>query len=188
MDKNILGANIIRYKKIDSTQKEIWRKIEKNSIEDKTVIVADIQTDATGTHGRKWYTPEEGNIAFSFVVYPNVLVKQLENLTIQIAKIIVDIFKEMYGIKLEIKYPNDIVLKGKKIGGILTQTKLKGEMVSVLVIGIGINTNGHYLGDEIKDIATSIKNEFNIEVKNEAIIKQFCKQFEKKILKGLKKL
>ena len=187
MDK-ILGENIIRYKKIDSTQKEIWRRIEKNSIEDKTVIITDMQTDGIGTHGRKWYTSEHGNIAFSFVIFPNALIRKLENLTVQIAEIIVNIFKEMYGIELDIKYPNDLVIKGKKIGGILTETKLKGEIVNVLVIGIGINTNGQFFEDEIKDLATSIKNEFNIEIDNKKVITEFCNQFEKKVLEGLKKL
>lgn len=188
MRENILEENVIRYKKVDSTQKEIWRRINKNSIEDGTVIIADIQTDGIGTHGRKWHTSERGNIAFSFVIYPNVLVKKLENLTVQIAEIIVDVFYKMYGIRLEIKHPNDIVIRNKKLGGILTETKLKGEIVSVLVIGIGINTNGQFFEDEIKDVATSIKNEFNIEVDNKAVITKFCNQFEKNILEGLKKL
>lgn len=188
MSKNILGENIIHYKKIDSTQKEIWRRIEKNSIEDGTVIIADIQTEGIGTHGRKWYTSQEGNIAFSFVIYPNVLVKRLEKLTKQIAEIIVDIFKEIYKIQLEIKNPNDIVIKDKKLGGILTETKLKGETVNVLVIGIGINTNGQYIESEIKNLATSVKNEFNIRVDNKKVITEFCNQFEKKVLEGLRKL
>ena len=186
MDKSRLGENIIRYKKIDSTQKEIWRRIEGKDIENKTIIIADLQTDGIGTHGRKWHTSEEGNIAFSFVIFPNVLIKKLENLTVEIAEIIVDIFKDIYGIDLEIKHPNDIMIKGKKIGGILTETKLKGELVNVLIVGIGINTNGQYFEDEIKDLATSIKNKFGIEVDNEKIIKEFCNKFEEKVLEGLK--
>lgn len=188
MDKGRLGENVIEYKNIDSTQKEIWRRIKENSIEDKTVIIANLQTDGIGTHGRRWHTSEEGNIAFSFVIFPNVLIKKLGNLTVEIAEIIVNIFKEIYGIELEIKYPNDIMIKDKKIGGILTETKLKGESVNVLVVGIGINTNGQYFEDEIKDIATSIKKEFCIEIDNKRIITEFCNQFEKKVLKGLNEL
>ena len=54
------------YHKIDSTQLEIWRRIKENKIENKTVIIADIQTNGKGTHGRKWHTDEGNNIAFSF--------------------------------------------------------------------------------------------------------------------------
>ena len=72
--------NIIHYKTIDSTQKEIWRKIENRDIKDKTLIMADIQTDGIGTHGRKWYTTEENNIAFSFVMYPHIEKNKLKRL------------------------------------------------------------------------------------------------------------
>lgn len=179
MYKKSLGENIVHYKQIDSTQKEIWRRVEKNAVEEGTVITADIQTDGVGTHGRKWYTSQVGNIAFSFVMFPNVLIKELENLTIHIAEIIVDTFQKIYGIQLEIKKPNDIVWKGKKIGGILTETKVKGEMVSVLVVGIGINTNQQYFDEEIRELATSIKNEFHIDVDNKVIMAELCHQFEK---------
>ena len=57
------------YRKIDSTQLEIWRRIEANKIDNKTVVIADIQTNGKGTHGRKWHTDEVNNIAFSFFAY-----------------------------------------------------------------------------------------------------------------------
>jgi BirA family biotin operon repressor/biotin-[acetyl-CoA-carboxylase] ligase len=126
----------IHYKKIDSTQKEVWRRLE-NGI----IISADVQTNGIGTHGRTWYTTQKGNIAFSIGGEPNVPVKQLGNITIEIAKIVLEVFARLYQIELEIKHPNDIMINNKKVGGILTETKLQGEIVKQLVIGIGINTN-----------------------------------------------
>ena len=67
---------------------------------------------------------------------------------------------------------------GKKIGGILTQSKIYQEKVKFLVIGIGINTSKTNFTDDIKDIATSIKKEFEIEVNREEIISEFCNKFE----------
>lgn len=177
----VIAKNIIHYQTIDSTQKEIWRKIDKGNIENGTMMIADLQTDAIGTHGRKWYTTEAENIAFSFVMYPNVNVEKLNHLTIEIAEIIVSVFQKMYQIRLEIKVPNDIVIGHKKIGGILTETTLQGEIVKNLVIGIGMNTNQTCFEGEIADIASSIKNEFNIQVDNERVIAEFCNQFEEKI-------
>ena len=55
---------VFHYKTIDSTQKEIWRRFENGTILDRTMIIADIQTSAIGTHGRVWHTDEENNIAF----------------------------------------------------------------------------------------------------------------------------
>ena len=187
MNNCSIFKSIIHYEKIDSTQKEIWRRINKNEIEDGTVILADVQTDGVGTHGKKWYTTQNNNIAFSFVLYPDVHVKKLGNITVEIAEMIVQIFKDIYHINLEIKSPNDIVVGKKKIGGILTETKLQGEMVKVLVVGIGINTNQMEFEKEIEDIASSIKKEFNIVVDNQVIINEFGYRFNEKITKRWEK-
>lgn len=157
---------IIHYEEIDSTQKEVWRRQEKEII-----ISADIQTDGIGTHGRKWYTTQKGNIAFSIGLSLNTNVSKLNNLTLEIAEIILKIFEDLYKIKLEIKQPNDIMINGQKVGGILTETKLQGEIVKYLVIGVGINTNQ-------KEISTSIKKEFNILIDNSKIINEFYKSFK----------
>ena len=92
-----------------------------------------------GTHGRKWYTDYTGNIAFSLYINTNNCeTKQIEGITIEIAKIIIKTLKKLYKIKLQIKFPNDIVYANKKIGGILTQTKLTGINVKYIVVGIRI--------------------------------------------------
>ena len=92
--------------------------------------------------------------------------------------IFVEIFKELYNINIQIKSPNDLVINDKKIGGILTESKLQKNLVKYLVIGIGINTNQEDFPKEINNIATSIKNEFNIEVDNIKIITEFCNKLE----------
>lgn len=89
-----------------------------------------------GTHGRKWYTDEENNIAFSFLIEANCEIEKLEGITLEIAEIMLQIFQKLYHISLSIKSPNDLVYQGKKLGGILTETKLQGERVKYLVIGI----------------------------------------------------
>ena len=89
-----------------------------------------------GTHGKKWYTDVENNIAFSFFVKTNCNIKKIDGITVEIAETIIEIFKNIYNIELEIKYPNDIIYNDKKIGGILTNTKLNGEQVKYIVIGI----------------------------------------------------
>lgn len=178
---NFLGRNNIYYKQIDSTQSEIWRLIENKSVPNGTLVYADIQTEGKGTHGRIWHTDETGNIAFSFFIQMNCKIKKLQGLTVEIARIIIDILKEQYNISLEIKAPNDIVFNGKKIGGILTETKVVKENVKYLVIGIGINTKKQNFSKDIEDIATSIKKEFNVDVNREEFITEFCNRFEQAI-------
>ena len=89
-----------------------------------------------GTHGRKWYTEEKGNIAFSLALEVDCEIEQLEGVTLEIANVLVQVFQELYTIHLDIKFPNDLVYQGKKLGGILTETKLKGKKVKHIVIGI----------------------------------------------------
>ena len=180
-----LGKETIYYKEIDSTQKEIWRRIENKNIDNGTLILADIQTDGIGTHGRKWYTSQEENIAFSFVIYPNIQIQKIENLTVEIAEILLEVFQKIYSIQLAIKNPNDIIINNKKVGGILAETKLRGEQIECLVIGIGINTNQQKFTKEIENIATSIKNEFHIKVDNLEVITEFCNLFEQNMIKRM---
>lgn len=185
LQTKFLGRNTIYYNEIDSTQSEIWRLIKESSSPNGTLVFADIQTKGTGTHGRVWYTDEKGNIAFSFFIQMDCNIKKLEGLTEQIANIIVNIFKKQYGINLSVKKPNDIVYKNKKVGGILTQTRLVCEKVKYLVVGIGINTEKEKFTDDIKNIATSIKKEFNINVNVMQFIAEFCNVFEKVVLERI---
>ena len=159
----------IHYEKIDSTQKEVWRRLEKAII-----ISADIQTDGIGTHGRTWYTTQKGNIAFSIGLELNKSINKLNNLTIEIAEIILEVFENLYQIKLQIKHPNDIMINNQKVGGILTETKLQGEIVKYLVIGIGINTNN-------EEISTSIKKEFGIEIDNSKVIEEIFQRIGERL-------
>ena len=91
----------------------------------------------SGTHGRHWYTDEEKNIAFSFYIDANNCeVERIEGITIEIAETIIEVFQKLYSVELQIKKPNDIVYKNRKIGGILTQTKLNGTKVKYIVVGV----------------------------------------------------
>lgn len=183
---NFLGRDFYFYEEIDSTQNEIFRRIKKGQIINGSVIMADIQTAGKGTHGRIWHTDEKGNIAFSFYIQTNCEIERFDGLTIDIAKILVDMFREKYKINIQIKEPNDLMINNKKIGGILTQGKINGKYIRYLVIGIGININKKYFTNDIKDIATSIKSEFKVDIDREEVIAEFCNIFEKEINRRIK--
>ncbi len=179
---NFLGRNNFYYNTIDSTQKEIWRRIYEENIENGTLIFSDYQTSGIGTHGRKWYTDEKNNISFSFFINMDCDIKKISGLTLEIAKTIKEILKRKYNVEIQIKEPNDIYYNGKKIGGILTESKVFSNKIKYLVVGIGINTNKQYFVDNIKDIATSIIKEFGIIIDTGEFITEFCNEFEKKII------
>ncbi len=184
---NYLGKINTFYKTIDSTQAEIWRLIDNKNIQNGTLIMADIQTKGKGTHGRIWHTDESKNIAFSFFVETNCKSNLLYGITIEIADILIKIFKEKYNVNLKIKEPNDIFYSNKKIGGILTESKVNSGIVKFLVIGIGLNTNKTKFTEDIQNIATSLKKEFSIDVNNQEIIEEFCYEFEKILKRRINK-
>ena len=188
-----LDKNIIYFEEIDSTQKEIWRLFEKNKIKDSLVVITKKQINGIGTHGRKWINESDRNILFSIGInFENIDLNEikinvLDGLTIQIAEMLIEVFKEIYNISsIKIKSPNDLILNDRKIGGILTETKLQGNNLKRLVLGIGINTNQIDFNDKvIKDIATSLKKELKISIDNDLVIKFFIKKLEKNLIKRI---
>ena len=167
---------IINFDEIDSTQLEAKRMIKNGSASNGTIIVTKNQTAGVGTHGRKWISKKDESLTFSIVLTPDCNINKMKNFTLDIAKIIIDTIYELYKVKLDIKKPNDIIFKGKKIGGILTESKVFIFNVKYVIIGIGINTNQIVFSEEIKQIATSIKKEFNIDIDNNKLIEIIAKR------------
>ena len=154
------------YKKINSTHLHA-KKIEK---EGDQILIAEIQTTGIGTKGREWHTGENKNIAVTIIKHPKCKIKELEGLTTKIAESIQQVIKKMYGYKLKIKIPNDLMMNGKKICGILTEVHTQGEKIEYLLISIGFNVNEEEFSDDLKDIATSLKKEYKKEFCREDII------------------
>ena len=183
---NYLGRDFYFFNTIDSTQTEVWRRIDEKKITNGTIIMSDIQTQGKGTHGRIWHTDEKENIAFSIYIETNNKIKLFEGLTLEIAEIIVGIFKDKYNVSIEIKCPNDLIINGKKVGGILTESKIKADLMKCIVIGIGINTNKMDFPKDIENIATSIKKEYKINVNKFEFVTEFCNKFEKALNERIK--
>lgn len=175
---NVLGRNFVYYEIIDSTQKEVWRLIENNTIRNGTLVMADIQTSAVGTHGRVWHTDEKDNIAFSFYLEMNCNLNKISGLTMDVAECLTNIILNKYNLRIDIKSPNDLMINGKKIGGILTESRTSLNKVKYLVIGIGINTSKMCFTNDIENIATSIKKETGIVIDREYVVSNFCNSFE----------
>ena len=106
----------------------------------------------------------------TIILKPNCKIAQLNNLTVDIAKKIQKAIKELYGYELTIKEPNDLMLNNKKICGILTEINTIGEKINYLLISIGFNVNEENFSEETKNLATSLKKEYNKNFSIEEII------------------
>lgn len=110
-NKNI--NKIIYFDEINSTQKYV--KENSKNLENGTVVIANNQTNGIGTKNRIWYSEKDTNLTFTAFLKPNKIIKKYENLTTSLAKIIVEVIKELYGIDAKIKEPNDVLINNKKV-------------------------------------------------------------------------
>ena len=175
--------NISHFKEINSTHKYV--KENYKNLKDRTVILADMQSNGIGTHGRAWYTGREDNIAMSILIKPNCNIDNIKNITTKIASFIQKSINEMYNINLEIKFPNDLLLNSKKICGVLTEINTISEKVNYLIISIGFNVNETHFDEETANIATSLKKEYNKNYSREDIIIKIIENIENEILINL---
>lgn len=142
-----------------------------------TLIVAETQTAGKGRRGRIWKTPPESAIAMSLCLEPKIRTEKTAGLTLVMALAVAEAIREVTGEAPEIKWPNDVVMNGKKICGILTEMYLNGTDC-VVVIGTGINVNMTEFPSELAKIATSLRLEKGKEFSREAIVASAMKYFE----------
>ena len=121
-----------------------------------TVISAGCQTAGKGRRGHDWETPADEAIATTMVLYPKIPVERIPSLTLLAALAVRKALFELYGLEGGIKWPNDVVLKNKKICGILTEMSLEGREAAYVVVGIGINVHNRDFPPELADKATSV--------------------------------
>ena len=154
---------------------------KENYINSNTLILAESQTHGKGKGNRIWHTSKNTSIAMTIYVKPYCNIQEIENITLKIGTIIKQIIDNFYNVNLSIKLPNDLFLNGKKLCGILVESKVQENKVTDLIIGIGINVNQENIPSELENIATSLKIETHKEVQRELIICEICKQLERNL-------
>ena len=170
----------IRYfDKTDSTNNQAKLAAENNA-PDGTLFVAECQTGGRGRRGRSWESPAGTGIWMSLLLRPDMSPESASMLTLVLAIAMVEaIREEVNDIDCHIKWPNDIVVNGKKITGILTEMSAEMDLIHYVVIGIGINVNTTEFDASIKDMATSLYLETHRKIKRSNIIAAFSRSFDK---------
>jgi len=127
-----------------------------------TVIIADEQTAGQGRMGRVWRSPK-GSVALSVILYPDVAF--LPSLIMVASLAVVYSIEEVTGLNPQIKWPNDILMAGRKVCGILVENEVRGSVVDYSIIGVGVNINLASAGlSEVLPPATSLSAELGREV------------------------
>lgn len=183
-----IGQKVYYFESIASTQK-IAIDLASDNAPAGTLVIADEQTSGRGRMNRKWHSPKSTGIWMSLLVRPDIPPQQAPQLTLLTAVAAVRAIEEATGITPEIKWPNDIMVNGKKIAGILTELQAEADRIHSVIIGIGLNVNQRIndFPEDLKDIATSLYVETGNQIKRADMIQEFCVQFEKMYLLFLEK-
>jgi BirA family biotin operon repressor/biotin-[acetyl-CoA-carboxylase] ligase len=172
-----VGSEISYFSVIDSTNTRAKRMAEEGASHG-TLVLADEQTGGRGRRGRSWKTPPKSAIAMSLIVRPDLLPEKASMMTLLMGMAVASACKEMVTKPVSIKWPNDVVIDGKKICGILTEMSAEMEEIHYLVIGTGINVNVKEFPEEIRETATSLALEEGHEINRAEVICKTMKYFE----------
>jgi BirA family biotin operon repressor/biotin-[acetyl-CoA-carboxylase] ligase len=174
-----LGRNIFFSHEIGSTN--VWAKeLATYGAVDGAVTIAETQTAGHGRLGREWISPE-GGLWFSVILRPKLRVTQAAKLVFVAGLAVARVLHEMYRLTVEVKWPNDVLVNGKKICGILLETNATGEAVNFVVVGIGINANfdaNEAFPEKYRTIATSLESELGRRIRLEGLFKALLEELE----------
>lgn len=168
---------ILYRKEIDSTNLEAARLAD--TLPHGAVIMAEIQTAGKGRRGRSWVSNSGENLYFSMLLKPDFCPDKAPMLTLVMALAAAEAIESEYpDSKPQIKWPNDIVLNGKKICGILTEMQLEGSKIKHVIIGVGINVNQMEFSDENLTYATSLCKETSVKKDKRQLLEAVIRHFE----------
>jgi BirA family biotin operon repressor/biotin-[acetyl-CoA-carboxylase] ligase len=158
--KGSIGREIFFYDTVESTNTIAAELAEKGEAEG-TVVIADSQEKGRGRHGRHWVSPPSLNIYLSILLRPDLETKYATLITIMAAIGCTVALRKITGLDVTIKWPNDLIVSDKKLGGILTEMRIASNLIKYAITGVGINVNmdSDALPDVIKNVATSVKIE-----------------------------
>jgi len=133
-------AEIRFLEEVDSTNNEI-RKLGDAGAEEGTIVVAEQQTGGKGRRGREWYSPAGTGIWMSVLLRPELSPDKVSGMTLMAALSVCRAIRTVTGLETQIKWPNDLVIDGRKVCGILTEAVMSGRELRYVVLGIGVNVN-----------------------------------------------
>lgn len=160
----LLGRTLYVYPSIDSTNARA-AELARASAPDGTLVLANEQTAGRGRLGRQWLAPPGSSLLLSLVLRPNLQPRQIQRLAMITSLAACQAIDRLTGLDVRIKWPNDLQISGRKVGGMLCEAGLSGQRLAFVVVGLGINVNlsPASLG-ELLTPATSLSHELGYEV------------------------
>ena len=187
LDGGWIGSQVYFAEEVDSTN--TWgKRLAEEGAPHGTLVVADEQTQGRGRRGRSWQSPKGTNISMTLILRPDLEPARASMLTIVMGLSVAQGLKELLKLPVQIKWPNDAVLNGHKLCGILTEMSAQIDYINYVVVGTGINVNLPEVPEELKDIATSLLIETGHRVNRAEVIgvvlRSFARNYESFLAAG----
>lgn len=171
-----LGSEFLYAESVDSTNTRV-KKIPSSDLAHGTVLVSDNQTKGRGQYEKNWMAEPGKNLTFTIALRPPDA-ERLTLLTLSCANSIANVLEDILEQEVSIKWPNDILIDGKKIGGILTECCFNGQKLDRVLIGIGLNVKQTSFEGDLMHTATSVANILGKSCSRELILSQLLTAIE----------
>lgn len=179
LNTEFIGGRVYYYHSLESTNREA-RTLASGGVPGGSLVVAEEQVQGRGRMSRGWFSPKGLGIWCSLILRPEVQPGEAPPVTMLTAVAVASAVEKVAGVAPGIKWPNDLLVGGKKICGILTEMSAEMERVNFLVVGVGINVNTPLedFPEELKEIATSLYRVKNEPISRLKLLKHFLREFE----------
>ncbi len=179
---NIFGGKLKYSPKTESTSKIIWEMIHSRKGYEGMISITDHQTSGRGRRGNSWFSLPNLGLTFSILLYPKLPIEKLGLISLFAGVACAKGIQNTTQIKVQLKWPNDIVFQQSKLGGVLAENhKIENKNVVVLGIGVNINEELNDFPSYLQHTATSLRNISNNLHKREIILAEIINQLEKLI-------
>jgi len=159
------------------------RRLAENGAPEGTLVIAEAQDSGKGRRGRQWFSPAGLGLYFSFILRPGMAPAEAARLTLLMSVSAAEVINDKTGLPVRIKWPNDILINGKKAAGILAEISTELDSINYMIIGVGVNVNIPHSSSsgfpaELKKTATSVLIETGRKFSRAALLKCILMDFE----------
>lgn len=178
LETEVMGKEILCFRKVFSTN-SIAKFLAGHNAEEGTVLISEIQTNARGRLGKKWEAPD-GGVWMSMILRPNVPPARIGLITLATGVAIAKSIRSL-GLDAKIKWPNDILIHGDKMSGVLTEVNATFNEIDWIIVGIGIDSNIKLedFSEDIRIGTTTLTEELPTKIDENELIAIFLNEFEK---------
>jgi BirA family biotin operon repressor/biotin-[acetyl-CoA-carboxylase] ligase len=175
----VVGRDIRVFEETTSTS-DVIEKLARDGVKEGVVVFAEAQTKGRGRLGRKWMSPTHKGLWFSVLLRPELSPQETTQLTVASATALRRAIKTVTGLSAEIKWPNDLLIGGKKVVGILTEMSAEVDRVRHVILGIGVDVNqdAAEFAPELRKIATSLKIEAGEEISRAELAVEILRELD----------